>query len=154
MKKKSLFIDAYLSLALLAEDRFRINPAVILAQSAIESGWGTSVLAVKHNNFFGITGYGKRNEWWDGKTVELGKHSLKFRVYRSAADSFMDYASLIRNSYTRAACVSYDPKAFAEAIAYSPYISEVNGDDRESYKRLLTDISHYVAFQTASRYGA
>jgi flagellar protein FlgJ len=152
--KKSEFIDTYLPPACLAEDYFRINPVVILAQSAIESGWGTSTLATEHNNFFGITGYGKRNEWWDGRTVELGKHSLLFRVYRSVGDSFMDYASLIRTVYDHAARVSYDTKAFAKAIAYSKYISEVNGDDREAYKRALCQISSYIStYQTTLAYG-
>jgi flagellar protein FlgJ len=53
----------------------------------------------------------------------------------------MDYARLIRTNYKRAASMSFQPEAFAKEIAYSLYISEVNGDDRETYRKLLIDIS-------------
>lgn len=43
-----------------------INPSVIIAQSILESGWGTSELAKKHNNFFGLNNYN------DGYLVNAG----------------------------------------------------------------------------------
>ena len=43
----------------------------------------------------------------------------------------MDYCRLLRSAYPRAADMSANPTAFAKEIAYSPYISEVNGDNRE-----------------------
>lgn len=75
------FISSYLPLARKAGESFRINPVVILAQAVIESGWGQSDLAREHHNFFGITAYGKKNVWWKGEGIELGAHSLRFRVY-------------------------------------------------------------------------
>jgi len=86
------FISSYLPLARKAGESFRINPVVILAQAVIESGWGQSDLAREHHNFFGITAYGKKNVWWKGEGIELGAHSLRFRVYDTPQDSFMDYA--------------------------------------------------------------
>ena len=100
------FISSYLPLARKAGESFRINPVVILAQAVIESGWGQSDLAREHHNFFGITAYGKKNVWWKGEGIELGVHSLRFRVYDTPQDSFMDYARLIRHAYTPAAAVS------------------------------------------------
>ena len=94
------FISSYLPLARKAGESFRINPVVILAQAVIESGWGQSDLAREHHNFFGITAYGKKNVWWKGEGIELGVHSLRFRVYDTPQDSFMDYARLIRHAYT------------------------------------------------------
>lgn len=85
------FISSYLPLARKAGESFRINPVVILAQAVIESGWGQSDLAREHHNFFGITAYGKKNVWWKGEGIELGVHSLRFRVYDTPQDSFMDY---------------------------------------------------------------
>ena len=63
---KQEFIRIYLSDASEAGGKYQINPIVILAQAAIESGWGESVLAREHNNLFGITGYGPKNEYLHG----------------------------------------------------------------------------------------
>lgn len=147
---QKIFISTYYSLACQAGEAFRINPVVILAQSAIESGWGQSTLAHEYRNFFGITGYGKTNTWWKGNTAELGPQSLKFRVYASAADSFMDYAHLLRTAYRKAADQSFQPAAFARAISCSRYISEVNGDNREAYRSLLVRLCRKIEKQVAA----
>lgn len=106
------FISSYLPLARKAGESFRINPIVILAQAVIESGWGQSDLAREHHNFFGITAYGKKNVWWKGEGIELGVHSLRFRVYDTPQDSFMDYARLIRHAYTPAGRRQQQPAGF------------------------------------------
>ncbi|GAB6394260.1 MAG: glucosaminidase domain-containing protein [Bacteroidales bacterium] len=144
MKKKQKFIEKYLPLAEEAGSAFKLNPVVILAQAAIESGWGQSALAEECNNFFGITGYGSKSAYWDGKTTSISGFGLLFRIYADARQSFMDYARLIRRNYTRAADMSYFPEAFAKEMAYSPYISEVNGDDREAYRKTLASISRWI----------
>ena len=61
--KQSEFFSSLLPLARKAGEAFRINPAVILAQAAIESGWGQSDLASEHHNYFGLTAYGRSNVW-------------------------------------------------------------------------------------------
>ena len=58
---KQNYIKQYLPLAQKAGERFGMNPIILLAQSAIETGWGESSLAVEDNNFFGITAYGRPN---------------------------------------------------------------------------------------------
>ena len=142
--KQSEFFSSLLPLARKAGEAFRINPAVILAQAAIESGWGQSDLASEHHNYFGLTAYGRSNVWWKGASIELGAHSLRFRTYDSPGDSFMDYARLIRHAYTPAADVSNNPQAFARSISYSRYISEVNGDNREDYRILLIKLCRQI----------
>ena len=57
----------------------------------------------------------------------------------------MDYARLIRSVYPFAADVSDDPKAFARKIAYSKYISEVNGDNRAAYLALLVKVCRKIS---------
>lgn len=89
---KQEFIRIYLSDASEAGGKYQINPIVILAQAAIESGWGESVLAKEHNNLFGITGYGPKNEYWHGGKVELSEGGLCFRKYRSTRESIFDFA--------------------------------------------------------------
>ena len=89
MTKKD-FITKYLPLAQKAGEAFRINPVVILAQAAIETGWAQSDLCLLHHNFFGITAYGKKNVWWTGTSVQLSTNSLSFRTYPDPLHSFMD----------------------------------------------------------------
>ncbi|WP_421752514.1 glucosaminidase domain-containing protein [Croceimicrobium sp.] len=133
---KETFVRTYLPLAQKAGERFGMNPSVILAQAAIESGWGSSYGARVRKNFFGITAAGSPNEFWDGSyTVANNQYRLKFRVYKTAQDSFYDFARLISSRYKTAHSVSNDSTAYARAIAYSPYISESNGDNREVYRK-------------------
>lgn len=137
----NLFVSKYAPMAQEAGRAFRIDPTVILAQAAIETGWGESVLCREYHNFFGITAYGKPNVWWDGTWAELSPRSLRFRVYAAEKHSFMDYCRLLRASYPRAADMSANPAAFAKEIAYSRYISEVNGDNRAAYRKMLCTIA-------------
>ena len=123
--KQSEFFSSLLPLARKAGEAFRINPAVILAQAAIETGWGQSARASEQHNYFGLTANGRSNV--------------------SPGDSFMDYARLIRSVYPFAADVSDDPKAFARKIAYSKYISEVNGDNRAAYQALLVKVCRKIS---------
>jgi flagellar protein FlgJ len=46
----------------------------------------------------------------------------------------MDFARLIESKYKAAHAAGKDYKTYAQRIAYSPYISEKNGDNRENYK--------------------
>jgi flagellar protein FlgJ len=133
---KETFVTTYLPLAQKAGERFGMNPAVILAQAAIESGWGSSYGARVRKNFFGITAAGSPNEFWDGSfSVGQNQYALKFRVYKTEQDSFYDFARLISSKYKSAHAVSNDSTAYAQAIAYSPYIAEANGDSREGYRK-------------------
>ena len=145
---KQEYIKQYLFPAQKAGECFGINPIVILAQSAIETGWGESTLAKEHHNFFGITAYGRPNAFWKGEKTDLSENSghaaLWFRTYESTEDSFMDFARLIHTAYPVAASLSAHPSAYAKEIAYSKYISEVNGDNRAAYQRMLVSICRTI----------
>lgn len=52
----SLYLDNYLDEALEVSEFSGIPPAIILAMGGLESGWGSSELARKANNHFGIKG--------------------------------------------------------------------------------------------------
>ena len=137
------FVKDSLPAAVSAGAAFNMNPLAILSQAAFESGWGTSNLATASRNFFGLTAYGCSNEYWHGgkTTVRTTGYSMNFRRYDTRENSFLDFAHLIRNNYRSAWQVSHDLTAYAREIAYSPYISELNGDDRETYRRSLVDIA-------------
>lgn len=140
------FVKDSLQAAVSAGAAFHMNPSVILAQAAFESGWGTSHLATGSSNFFGLTAYGASNQYWHGgKTqVKTDSYSLDFRRYDTRENSFLDFARLIRDGYRSAWSVSNDMPAYAKEIAYSPYISELNGDDRETYRRSLVSLERTI----------
>jgi flagellar protein FlgJ len=141
------FVKQHLEAAFEAGNSFNMNPAVILAQAALESGWGTSRLSKEQHNYFGLTAYGCSNAYWHGerKEVSTATYTLYFRCYDSPLHSFLDFARLIRNGYRSAWQVSHYAEAYAKEIAYSRYITEANGDNREQYRRSLVQLSHQVA---------
>lgn len=88
-----------------------IFPSVCIAQSAIESAWGTAPKMVKANAVFGIkVGSGKKwGEAWKGKAYKTGTTEYydgvnatriqdHFRAYDSIEDSVVDYYDLLCNS--------------------------------------------------------
>ena len=144
---KQEFIKQYLFPAQKAGECFGINPIVILAQSAIETGWGESTLAKEHHNFFGITAT-------DVQTLS-GKAQrpifLKQRPYllmvphlRISGRQFYGLRPSDHTAYPVAASLSPHPSAYAKEIAYSKYISEVNGDNRAAYQRMLVSICRTI----------
>ncbi len=146
---KEEFVKTYYSLAEKAGKKYNLNPTVILAQGAHESAWGSSYAARVRKNFFGITAYGSTNEYWDGaKSASQTNPTLIFRIYKTAEDSFMDFARLITTKYKTAASVSNDSTQYAKAIAYSPYISESNGDNRPAYQKAVMSNANYIDSMT------
>ncbi|KMM30629.1 glucosaminidase [Parabacteroides goldsteinii] len=146
MDKQIQYLQTCLPAAEKAGGTYDMNPVVILAQGALESGWGTSHLAREHHNYFGIMGYGASNGYWHGERAKVegtgGVHY--FRHYAGVEFSFLDFARLIRTGYHRAWSFSRQPEAYAKEIAYSPYISEQNGDNRELYRRNLIAIAEKI----------
>jgi flagellar protein FlgJ len=142
---KEQFVLKMFPLAEQAGKKFNLNPVVILAQAALESGWGTSYMARNIFNFFGITAFGKPNDYWNGQNYTSKTSGLKFRVYPNPVAGFSDFARLITSKYKTAAAVSFDVAAYAKEIAYSPYINESNGDSRTLYHSTI--ISNANAIQ-------
>lgn len=71
-----------------------IYVSVMLAQSALESGYGKSELTKKYNNYFGILA----DKSWTGKKITF-TNGFTYRVYESAMESVQDYINfLLKNS--------------------------------------------------------
>jgi flagellar protein FlgJ len=146
--QKEEFVKQYFPLAETAGKKYNLNPTVILAQAAHESAWGSSYAARFRKNFFGIIAAGSPNEYWDGaKSPSQTNPHLVFRIYKTEQDSFMDFARLISKNYKTAAAVSSDSTKYAKAIAYSPYISEQNGDNRPAYQKAVMTNSSFIDSQ-------
>ena len=95
------FVKRFLPEAEAAEKRFHLNPVVMLAQAAIESGWNESNLVKLHRNLFGITGYGPSNEFWHGCRVELVPRGLPFRnTNRYFTDIILRFKKLLNLFYS------------------------------------------------------
>ena len=76
-----------------------IDPRIVVAQAALETGWGKSV---KGNNLFGVKSHGKANglmvathEVIDGKRIKVED---SFRQYENFDDSIADYGSFVREN--------------------------------------------------------
>lgn len=88
-----------------------ILACITIAQAILESGWGTSELAVNANNFFGMKKNLSGNTWpnstWDGKTIytkvtgeqkptgEYYEVKADFRKYPEILDSIHDHSAYL-----------------------------------------------------------
>ena len=110
----------------------------MLGQAALETGWGKREIraadGTQSHNLFGIKATGN----WTGKTVEVAtteyvngvaqKKMEKFRAYDSYADSFRDYASLLKNNprYQNVVASGQDATRFAQGLQRAGYATDPN----------------------------
>ena len=107
----------------------------LVAQAALETGWGKFELknadGTPSHNLFNI----KAGRSWSGDTVSTAtteyvngaatRENARFRAYGSYADSFRDYANLIRNNPRYAAVVGQsDATAFARGLQAAGYATD------------------------------
>lgn len=93
---KQDFVNALLPAAIEEGHRTGVDPRIIVAQAAQETGWGRSA---PNNNYFGIKSHGQSggstmmtHEYVDGKRVNVRD---SFRGYASPADSVRGYGDFI-----------------------------------------------------------
>ena len=130
------FIDQVLPYAKVAARQLGVNPLVLIAQAAMETGWGKRMVSDaagnSSNNLFNI----KANSAWNGDSVEVAtleykngtprKELAQFRQYSSIADSFKDYVNLLQNSprYQSALSVASDAKQFLRELHGAGYATD------------------------------
>lgn len=130
MTKKEFF-SKYKDDAIKIQKETGVPASLILAQAALESGYGNSAPG---NNFFGVKGSGNAGsqrlmttEVVNGREVRVQQN---FRAYKTPADSFRDHARLISESpYYKGvmkAAKTGDAYAVAKAIGDSPYATDPN----------------------------
>lgn len=112
-----------------------VDPRAIVAQAALETGWGRSTLSGaggKGHNYFGIKATGSwRGERVEASTLEYGEGGFRseraaFRAYGGAEQSFADYAALLKRSprYAGALGRGSDIRGFAEALQRGGYATD------------------------------
>ncbi len=112
-----------------------IAPQFLVAHAALESGWGKSDMQLPNGepayNLFGI----KAGKNWSGATVDAvtteyrngqsEKVSERFRAYGSYAESFRDYAQLLRNNPRYSGVIgSQDGMEFARGLQQAGYATD------------------------------
>jgi flagellar protein FlgJ len=135
------FVTALLPQAKAAAAALGIEPRLLLAQAALETGWGRAVPqrdGESANNLFGIKAGGS----WGGATVEhwtlehaggvTAPQLERFKAYGSAAESFTDYVDLIASArrYAGALEQAGDAEGYARAVTKAGYATDPQYADK------------------------
>lgn len=115
------YVDAYKDIAIQEMLKYNIPASITLAQGILESGAGTSDLARKGNNHFGIKCHG-----WTGRTVHHDDDARQecFRAYDNALQSYEDHSQFLRNSQRYASLFllkNTDYKSWAHGLKAAGY---------------------------------
>lgn len=116
-------------------DELGVSPKALVAQAALETGWGRRLAnregGTSSHNLFGI----KAGSRWNGDRVSASTHEYvdgqrrseraDFRAYGSVGQSFDDYARLLDNPrYAQARAAGHDTRRFAQALQRAGYATD------------------------------
>ena len=134
----SEFVEKLWPWAQEAASMLGMKPQMLLAQAALESGWGKHVM--RHadgnsaNNLFGI----KADRRWDGDKVAVStleyeegvavRKKAHFRAYESYRESFLDYVEFLKADprYEKALQSADDPDAYFKELQKAGYATDPN----------------------------
>ncbi|MGD8324901.1 MAG: flagellar assembly peptidoglycan hydrolase FlgJ [Gammaproteobacteria bacterium] len=130
------FVSEIWGLAQRTGDELGIDPRVIVAQAALETGWGNQLIrdnrGVSGNNLFGI----KADEAWRGERIGVSTleyegarfvpRFAQFRAYPTLAEGFDGYRSFLTAGarYEEALKHGEDPLQFAQALQNAGYATD------------------------------
>ena len=113
-----------------------VNPRVLIAQAALETGWGKHTMKLDDGrssyNLFGI----KAGSQWQGGSLrkaslefqdgQLSREISSFRAYASTAQSMTDYVEFIRTSprYQQALARADDDRAYITELHKAGYATD------------------------------
>ncbi len=130
------FVATMLPMAEQAARRIGVDPRYLVAQAALETGWGKSVMrnsdGSSSHNLFGIKATGSwqgeqaraiTSEFRDGQFV---KETAAFRSYDSYQDSFHDLVTLLQSNarYQGALDAADNPEQFARELQKAGYATD------------------------------
>ena len=114
--------------------RLNVSPEAVLAQAALETGWGRHVLrradGSSSNNLFGIKA---GSDWYGGSVVRKSIEFVggmaeqvrsRFRAYPDVAAAFDDFAALIEKGGRYRAVRGADAAGYAQALQDSGYATD------------------------------
>ncbi|WP_375739197.1 flagellar assembly peptidoglycan hydrolase FlgJ [Pseudomonas boanensis] len=130
------FIETLLPMAIDAAERIGVDPRYLVAQAALETGWGKSVIRQKDgsssHNLFGI----KSHRGWDGESARVMtteykggqavKEAASFRAYNSFEQSFHDFVSFLQRNgrYQEALDSAQNPERFVRELQEAGYATD------------------------------
>lgn len=122
------FVSAMMPHALRVSEMTGLDPRLVIAQAAQETGWGKSA---PNNNFFGIKSHGKGGganlgtfEYVDGNRVNVND---SFRTYGGMGESAEDYARfLMENPRYKEMLAAGDLEGQLAALGRSGYATDPN----------------------------
>ncbi|WP_439800561.1 flagellar assembly peptidoglycan hydrolase FlgJ [Pseudomonas beijingensis] len=152
------FVNAMLPMAKEAADRIGVDPRYLVAQAALETGWGKSVMrqpdGSSSHNLFGI----KASANWKGDSARaitsefrngaMVKETAEFRSYASYRDSFHDLVNLLQsNSRYQDVLKSADkPEQFVRELQKAGYATDPNYASKISnIARQMTSYQNYAS---------
>ncbi|TMP27132.1 flagellar assembly peptidoglycan hydrolase FlgJ [Pseudoalteromonas rubra] len=141
------FVSQLWDYAKSAAEKIGLNPAVMVAQAALETGWGKHIIARQDGessfNLFNI----KADKRWQGDSAskmtlefEQGlpvKKQANFRAYDSLKDSINDYVDFLQSNprYQDALNKTDNPEQYLDALQQAGYATDPNY--AEKIKRVL-----------------
>ena len=154
---KEEFIAAMLPMAEKAADKIGVDPRYLVAQAALETGWGKSIIRQQDgsssHNLFGI----KTHNSWDGESARVltteyrggkaVKEAASFRAYESFAHSFEDYVTFLQGNgrYEKALAAVDKPGQFAQELQKAGYATDPH------YARKINQIARQMqTYQTVA----
>lgn len=149
------FAQVMLPYAKTVADELGIDPKVLVAQAALETGWGRSIIqgrdGVNSHNLFGIKAHR-----WQGDEVYVATHEYRggqrakemaaFRRYDSYEHSFNDYVDFLRTNprYKNALANVHSPESFTKELQRAGYATD------PYYARKILKLYNSDAIQNAS----
>ena len=132
------FIQKLMPAAKQAAQKLGLEPLALLAQAALETGWGQRTFKTAEGNnsfnFFGI----KAHNSWQGEVAVVDtleyrqgvaqKEKAKFRAYESPEQSLGDYVDFIKSNprYQQAVAMADNPKAYFQQLQAAGYATDPN----------------------------
>lgn len=132
------FVARLMPAAREAASALGLDPLALVAQAALETGWGQHMIRTADGensfNLFGI----KASRGWQGDTAVVDtleyrqgvaqKEKARFRAYASPEQSLQDYVQFIRNSarYQDALKVASDSVAYFRKLQAAGYATDPN----------------------------
>ena len=152
------FVNTMLPMAKEAADRIGVDPRYLVAQAALETGWGKSVMRAQDgsssHNLFGI----KASSNWKGDSAraitsefrngEMVKETAEFRSYASYKDSFHDLVTLLQsnNRYQDVLKSADNPEQFVRELQKAGYATDPDYASKISQiAKQMTSYQNYAA---------
>ncbi|PVZ13740.1 MULTISPECIES: flagellar assembly peptidoglycan hydrolase FlgJ [unclassified Pseudomonas] len=163
-KSPDEFIATMLPMAQDAAARIGVDPTVLVAQAALETGWGKSILRQDDGsssfNLFNIKATGSwkgdsaravTSEYENGQVV---KETAQFRAYGSYADSFHDLVNLLQNNdrYQGVLKAADNPEQFVKELQKAGYATDPNYASKiTAIARQLQSYENYAASSATTK---